>query len=312
MVQKEELSFKSRDGETNIHAIRWIPEGEPRAILQIVHGMQEYIDRYDEFARFLAERGILVTGNDHLGHGQSIPENGSYGYFCKYDAATVLVRDVHRLKKMNQEKYPGVPYIILGHSFGSFVTREYISRYGTGIDSVIIMGTGMTPGALIGVSKCLCKIQKLFLGDKHKAKMLNNIAFGTYLDKIDNPRTEFDWLSHNEADIDKYIANPANNFMFTVNGFSTMAELLSRVQNPKKMGRIPKELPILLIAGKEDPVGSYGAAVEQLYNIYKNELKIKSVELKLYDGLRHEILNEIGKEAVYEDLLNWINKRIEK
>lgn len=312
MVQKEELSFKSRDGETNIHAIRWIPEGEPRAILQIVHGMQEYIDRYDEFARFLAERGILVTGNDHLGHGQSISENGSYGYFCKYDAATVLVRDVHRLKKMNQEKYPGVPYIILGHSFGSFVTREYISRYGTGIDSVIIMGTGMTPGAVIGVSKCLCKIQKLFLGDKHKAKMLNNIAFGTYLDKIDNPRTEFDWLSHNEADIDKYIANPANNFMFTVNGFSTMAELLSRVQNPKKMGRIPKELPILLIAGKEDPVGSYGAAVEQLYNIYKNELKIKSVELKLYDGLRHEILNEIGKEAVYEDLLNWINKRIEK
>jgi len=312
MVQKEELSFKSRDGETNIHAIRWIPEGEPRAILQIVHGMQEYIDRYDEFARFLAERGILVTGNDHLGHGQSRPENGPYGYFCKYDAATVLVRDVHRLKKMNQEKYPGVPYIILGHSFGSFVTREYISRYGTGIDSVIIMGTGMTSGALVGVSKCLCKIQKLFLGDKHKAKMLNSIAFGTYLDKIDNPRTEFDWLSHNEADIDKYIANPANNFMFTVNGFSTMAELLSRVQNPKKMGRIPKELPILLIAGKEDPVGSYGAAVEQLYNIYKNELKIKSVELKLYDGLRHEILNEIGKEAVYEDLLNWINKRIEK
>ena len=107
-------------------------------------------------------------------------------------------------------------------------------------------------------------------------------------------------------------SNTANNFMFTVNGFSTMAELLSRVQNPKKMGRIPKELPILLIAGKEDPVGSYGAAVEQLYNIYKNELKIKSVELKLYDGLRHEILNEIGKEAVYEDLLNWINKRIEK
>ena len=311
MVQKEELSFKSRDGETEIHAIRWIPEGEPKAILQIVHGMQEYIDRYDDFARYLAERGILVAGNDHLGHGQSRPENGEYGYFCKYDAATVLVRDVHRLKKMTQEKYPGVPYIILGHSFGSFVTREYISRYGTGIDSVIIMGTGWTPGALINVSKFLCKVQKLFLGDKHHAKMLNSIAFGTYLDKIDNPRTEFDWLSHNEESIDAYIANPANNFVFTVNGFSTMADLLGRVENYKKMERIPKELPILLIAGKEDPVGSYGEAVEKLYKIYKDELQIKSVDLKLYDGMRHEILNEPERMTVYEDLLNWINSRIE-
>jgi len=312
MVQKEELSFKSRDGETDIHAIRWIPEGEPRAILQIVHGMQEYIDRYDEFARFLAENGILVAGNDHLGHGQSKPENGEYGYFCKYDAATVLVRDVHRLKKMTQEKYPGVPYIILGHSFGSFVTREYISRYGTGIDSVIIMGSGWTPGAAINVSKFLCKVQKLFLGDKHKAKMLNSIAFGSYLDKIDNPRTEFDWLSHNEESIDAYIANPADNFVFTVNGFATMAELLSRVENPKKMERIPKELPILLIAGKEDPVGNYGAGVEKLYNIYKDELKINDVELKLYDGLRHEILNEIDRQKVYEDCLAFINKRANK
>ncbi|MCR4903534.1 MAG: alpha/beta hydrolase, partial [Butyrivibrio sp.] len=216
------------------------------------------------------------------------------------------VRDVHRLKKMTQEKYPGVPYIILGHSFGSFVTREYLSRYGTGIQAAIIMGTGWTPGAAIGFLKTLCFIQKIFLGDKHHSNFVNSVGFGSYLKKIDNPRTDFDWLSHNEESIDAYIANPADNFVFTVNGFRTMAELLSRVQNTDKMERIPKDLPILLIAGKEDPVGSYGQAVEKLYNIYKNDLNIKSVDLKLYDDLRHEILNETDRQKVYEDCLGWI------
>ncbi len=311
MVRKEELTYKSRDRQTMIHAIKWIPEGQPIALLQIIHGMQEYIDRYDEFARFLAEKGILVMGNDHLGHGKSIGEHGTFGYFCRDDAATVLVRDAHRLKKMVQEEYPGVPVFILGHSFGSFVAREYIARYGTGIQGAIIQGTAYMPTSTVNSLAKVVGFEQLVLGTKTRSTMINNMAFKGYLKKIPNPRTKFDWLSHNEESVDKYIANPLNNFVFTLNGFATMAELIKRVQDEGKMEDIPKNLPILITAGKEDPVGNYGEGPEKLYNIYKNQLGIQNVELKLYDGMRHELQQEIGREQVYNDQYNWLKKVID-
>ncbi|WP_026651519.1 alpha/beta fold hydrolase [Butyrivibrio proteoclasticus] len=313
MVRKEELTYKSRDRQTMVHAIKWIPEGEPVAILQIIHGMQEFIDRYDEFATFLAEKGILVMGNDHLGHGGSVGGKGTtYGYFCKNDPATVLVRDAHRLKKMVQEEYPGIPVFILGHSFGSFVAREYITRYGTGIKGAIIQGTAFMPNGTIKSLSGLVNVLGVIFGEKHRSDMVNNMAFKGYLKNIPNPRTKFDWLSHNEESIDKYIANPADNFVFTINGFKTMAEFLRRVQDTDKMEDIPKNLPILITAGKEDPVGDYGQAPEKLYHIYKDQLQITDVELKLYDGMRHELQQEIDRSKVYEDQYAWLKKVIDK
>ena len=154
MVKREEIYFDSRDNKNKIHGIRWIPEGDkPLCILQIIHGMAEYIGRYDEFAESMAEKGILVVGEDHLGHGKSVGENGTYGYFCEQDSATVVVRDSHRLKKMTQEKYPGVPYVVLGHSMGSFILRNYLCRYGTGIQGAVIVGTGMQPRPLLWMGK---------------------------------------------------------------------------------------------------------------------------------------------------------------
>jgi len=311
MVRKEELTYKSRDRQTMLHAIRWIPEGEPIAILQIIHGMQEYVDRYDEFANYLAERGILVIGNDHLGHGGSVGENGTKGFFCKEDPATVLVRDAHRLKKMTQEDYPGIPCFILGHSFGSFVAREYITRYGTGIKGAIIQGTAFMPTGTVKSLTGLVSFLQFILGEKTRSTMVNNMAFKGYLKRIQNPRTKFDWLSHNEESVDKYIADPFCNFVFTLNGFKTMAELLKRVQDVEKMEDIPKNLPILITGGKEDPVGSYGDALKRLYTIYTNELHIENVELKLYDGMRHELQQEIGRETVFEDQYNWLKKVID-
>lgn len=311
MVRKEELTYKSRDRQSTIHAIKWIPEGKPIALLQIIHGMQEYIDRYDEFARFLAEKGILVMGNDHLGHGGSVSGNGTYGFFCKEDPATVLVRDAHRLKKMVQEEYPGVPVFILGHSFGSFVAREYITRYGTGIQGAIIQGTAFMPTGTVNSLSSLVNFMQVIMGTKYRSSMINNMAFKGYLKKIPNPRTKFDWLSHNEESIDKYIANPMDNFVFTLNGFGTMAELLKRVQDVGRMDDIPKNLPILITAGKEDPVGNYGEAPAKLFDIYKKQLQIQNVELKLYDGMRHELQQEIGREQVFEDQYQWLKKVID-
>ena len=212
---------------------------------------------------------------------------------------------------MTQEEYPGIPCFIIGHSFGSFVAREYITRYGTGIKGAIIQGTAFMPGSTVRSLSSLVSFLQVVMGEKYRSDMINNMAFKGYLKKIPNPRTKQDWLSHNEESVDKYIADPACNFVFTLNGFKTMAELLKRVQDMDKMEDIPKDLPILITAGKDDPVGDYGAGPEKLYNIYKNDLQIKNVDLKLYDGMRHELQQEIGREKVFADQYEWLKKVID-
>lgn len=309
-MKKEEFYFESRDGVSRIHAVRYTPDnGEIKGVFQIVHGMAEYIERYEDLAEYMTERGFVVTGDDHLGHGKTVPEGGDFGYFCEQDPATVVVRDVHRLKKMTQELYPGIPYILLGHSMGSFIARNYISRYGSGITAAVIMGTGMQTKALIAVSKFIIGSQKLFCGSKHPSKLLNNIAFGSYNKRIKNLRTEFDWLSVNSENVDKYIADPLCGRLFTVNGFKTLAELNGRLLDKKNVDMVPDDLPILLVAGAEDPVGSYGKGVEQTRDSLKNS-GVKDITMKLYPGLRHEILNEDEREQVKEDIYNWIIEKL--
>lgn len=312
MIKKEEFTFDSRDGKTKLHAVRWIPEGKVICILQIIHGMAEYVERYEEFARYMAEKGILVTGEDHLGHGKSVPEGGTYGYFCQQDPATVVVRDVHRLKKMTQEEYPGIPYVILGHSMGSFIFRNYLYRYGTGIQGAVICGTAYMPMPVIMCAKAVAKVQKLFTGDEHVSKLLDKVAFGSYNKRISQPKTKFDWLAAEETVVEKYIKDPLCGFIFTVNGFETLFELLCRAHKAENMRKIPKELPVFFIAGKEDPVGNYGEGVKAVYKDYADTLGIKNVDLKLYSGDRHEILNENDRQQVYEDLYPWIMERVKE
>lgn len=312
MIKKEEFTFDSRDGQTKIHAVRWVPEGKVICILQIIHGMAEYIERYEEFAMYMAEKGILVTGEDHLGHGKSVPEGGDYGYFCKQDPATVVVRDVHRLKKMTQEEYPGVPYVILGHSMGSFIFRNYLYRYGTGIQGGIICGTGYMPMPVTACAKAVAKVQKLFVGDKHVSKLMDKIAFGSYNKKIQNPKTKFDWLAARESVVEKYLQDPLCGFVFTVNGFDTLFELIYRAHKTDNMQKIPKELPVFFIAGEEDPVGGYGEGVKAVYKSYTEDLGMKNVALRLYTGDRHEIINEEDRQQVYEELYPWIMERVKE
>lgn len=309
MVKKEEFTFDSRDGQSKIHAVRWIPEGKVICILQIVHGMAEYIERYEEVARYFAEKGILVTGEDHLGHGKSVTENGTYGFFCNQDPATVVVRDVHRLKKMTQEDYPGIPYVILGHSMGSFILRNYLFRYGKGIQGAIICGTGSQPTALIKCSKALATIQGALLSQKHIAKMLDKMAFGNYNKEIADRRTDFDWLCRDEKVVDAYVKDPLCGFTFTVNGFKTLFTLIDRLNKPENLENMPKELPIYFIAGEKDPVGNYGEGVRKAYDSFQ-KAGMENVSLKLYPEDRHELLNELDKYQVYEDLYPWIVDRV--
>lgn len=304
-MKKEEFFFESRDGQHKLHAVRYLPENPPVAILQIVHGMAEHVERYEEFAEFLTQRGILVTAEDHLGHGGSAMQGEPYGYFCSQDPATVVVRDVHRLKKMTQEAYPGIPYVILGHSMGSFILRNYLCRYGSGIDGAVIMGTGMQPAALLTCAKLLVKLQKLIFGEKHVSTLLDKMAFGAYNKKIQNPRTKFDWLSVNAENVDKYMEDPLCGFPFTVNGFETLFELIARLNVPANLETIPKSLPLFMVSGQEDPVGDYGKGVELAHDSLV-VAGLQNIQLKLYPGDRHEILNEEDRQTVMEDIYGWV------
>lgn len=311
MSERKEFYFDSRDGETKIHAVKWIPdedkrqEGKPYCIVQIIHGMQEYALRYDDFAKYLTEKGIVVVADDHLGHGLSKKEGNPYGYMCEQDAATVMVRDVHRLKKITQQEYPGVPYIIIGHSMGSFILRNYLTKYGTGIDGAIIAGTGWHSMFSMSAAQCLAKLIGLFKGQKHPSTFMEHVGFKKYSSRIENPKTDKDWICRDEQVVAEYIQNPMCNFTFTVNGFYTLMELTKRAHDMEKMKQIPKKLPILIASGTEDPVGNWGEAAKQLYDTYLN-LDLTKTQLKLYNKDRHEILNELDKQTVYLDFYNWI------
>lgn len=310
-MTKKEFYFDSRDGKNKIHAVRWMPDSQDSVVcvVQIVHGMAEYAERYEEFAGFLTDRGIVVTGEDHLGHGRSVGEKGAYGYFCEQDPSTVLVRDVHRLKKMTQELYPDVPYVILGHSMGSFITRNYMCRYGTGIAAAVVMGTGMQPVAVLKLSKAIVQIQKVFCGSGHVSILMDRLAFGSYNRRIRNVRTSSDWLSRDDERVDRYIADPMCGFVFTVNGFGALFELISRLYRRESLEKIPRSLPVYMVSGTDDPVGGYGKGVRKAYASLK-EAGLENIELKLYEGGRHELLNETNRAEVMQDIYGWLKRAV--
>ena len=304
-MRKEEFTIDSRDGIHKLYSVKYVPEGEPQAIVQIIHGMSEYMARYEDFAAFLTERGFLVTGEDHLGHGLSVGEGDTYGYFCPMDPATVIVRDVHRLKKTVQAQYPGVPYFILGHSMGSYILRNYLFRYGTGIQGAIIMGTGMEKKPAVTFVRILSKCMELIYGDKHLSRTLDKLAMGSYCKRIPNPRTPSDWLSKDEEVVNRYRVDPLCGFHFTVNGYRCLFELINRLFKKKNLEELPKDLPVLMVSGSEDPVGAYGEGVRKACESLRNA-GMFHVELKMYAGDRHEILNELDRGQVMEDIAGWI------
>lgn len=309
MIKKEELYFDSRDNVTKLHAIRWIPEEKPTAVLQIVHGMAEYVNRYDEFAVQMAGRGILVVGDDHLGHGQSVPTGGTYGYFCENDPATVVVRDVHRLKKMTQNLYPGVPYFIMGHSMGSFITRNYLCKYGSGIDGAVILGTGMQPKSVLAVSKAVAAIQKALYGSKHVSHFIDKNAFGKYNKRIKDAKTAADWLTKDADRVEAYLKDSSCGFVFTVNGFQTLFELIWRLYKKENLENMPKDLPILFASGTDDPVGDYFEGVQRAIESFK-VVGMKDITVKKYETDRHELLNETDRDTVTQDIYNWLMQKV--
>ncbi len=309
-MKKEEFSFTSKDGKSNIYAVRYVPDTrEICAVVQIVHGMAEYVERYEALAEYLTRRGILVTGEDHLGHGKTLGEGDIPGYICEEKPAEVLIEDVHFLRTLTQEMYPQVPYVLLGHSMGSFMVRNYICQYGEGLSGAVLMGTNVYTEGAVKWGLRLLKFQKLLFGPKHVSMLLNWIVFGSNNKHIRRPRTKVDWLSKDEAVIDRYVADPLCGFLFTVNGFDALFHLIYSMDDFARMEAIPKELPILLLSGAKDPVGEFGKGVERAAR-YLRICGIKDVRCKLYPDGRHEILQDAEKEEVSQDLYNWIKESV--
>ena len=306
---KQEFFYPSGDGMTQIHAIEWIPETEVRGILQIAHGMVEFIDRYDRFAKFMASHDFYVVGNDHLGHGKSVTGESQLGYFAKHDGNACVLGDMQQLREETRKKYPDVPYFLLGHSMGSFLARQFIEKFGEGLSGAIIMGTGYQPMATLNLGIALTSVLQRLRGGYYRSTMINNMVLGSYNASFKPGRTNCDWLTKDEAIVDAYVANPLNQFVFTVNGYNNMFRGIRYAQRQANLERIPKNLPILVISGQNDPVGEFGKGPEIVAETYR-KTGIQDVTLKLFPDDRHEILNELDKDAVDRYLLDWIEVRM--
>lgn len=310
-MKKTELYIKSTNNENNLHTIVWEPEGDIEAIVQISHGMIEYIDRYDRFAKFLNSKGILVVGNDHLGHGLTAKDDNELGYFHTNYKSKTVVDDLYEVTKYIKSRFgEEIPYFVLGHSMGSFLIRRYIMTYGEEVDGAVIVGTGSQPELVLKGGKAVLKILKVFKGDSYRSKFVEKMAFGTYNKKFKPVKTPNDWISRDKDIVNKYVNDKYCTFLFTLNGYETLFDVLEFIQKPQNKVKIPKDLPLLFISGDMDPVGNYGKSVEQIYKDYKAS-GIQDIDIKLYKDGRHEILNELNYEDVYNDIYNWLKERIE-
>ena len=301
----KEVYIPSINNRNQLHVAIWEPQRETKAILQISHGMVEYIVRYDDFAKHLNQQGILVIGNDHLGHGQSVLDESEFGYFGK-EKGSAVVDDLYEVTKYAKKQYgENIPYFLMGHSMGSFMARRYLMTYGEKITGAIISGTGYKTAPVLAVAFFFTAVTKLFHGERYRSPFMKWLVFHTYNPKIADVKTKNDWLTRDAAVVAAYNENPYCKFSFTVNGYETLFGAIKYIQKQNNWEETPKQLPILMIAGEEDPVGSYGKDVKKVYKKYQ-QLGCNHIELKLYQDDRHELVNELDREVVYADISQWI------
>lgn len=301
--------FDSSTGENRIHVRRCVPDVPMRGVVQIIHGIAEHIERYDDFMAFLAENGFVVVGTDHLGHGKSIEKPEQKGFFAAENGWDYVVRDEEILRKAMKKTYPGVPFILFGHSMGSFMARTHLIRYPGAFDAAIISGTGNQGAALVNGGHFMGSLVTAFKGAHHYSNFLNNLAFGSYNKNYANARTEFDWLTRNEEAVDKYMADPLCGFIPTCSLFRDMMTGVKFITNVKNLEAMDKDMPVYFMSGDMDPVGECGKGVQRAYDNFK-KVGMKDVTMKLYKDGRHEMLNEINNNEVYGDILAWINGKI--
>lgn len=302
------FQFKDKYGKT-IFVYKWIPEKdiEVKGVVQIAHGASEHGKRYESFAEILTCNGFIVYANDHRGHGLTAENEDELGHFGDEDGWKLVVQDMHELTEIIKEENKELPIFLFGHSMGSFLSRNYIFLYGNELNGVILSGTGHNPAPLVRFRHMMALREMKKIGNKSRSYKINKLTFGSYNNKFKPFRTESDWLTRDEKEVDKYIEDKMCGQVFTALCYRDLFIGVKEISNMNNIRKTPQELPIFIISGDMDPVGNNGKGVQKVYRMYK-KAGIKDLSIKLYKEGRHEILNEVNKEEVYKDIIDWIKK----
>lgn len=308
-MKKYTEKITSTDSKNNLNVIIWETEKEPIGVLQIVHGMAEYIDRYDNFAKYMTEHGFNVIGHDHLGHGHSVSDERDYGFFAEENGDKIIIEDMHSVTQYAREKWEELPNFILGHSMGSFCLRQYLTKYSNDVFGAIIMGTGWIPSAAALLGKTIATNTCKSKGSHTVNPLLIKLTLEPYNKPFAPARTNCDWLSRDEKQVDLYVNDKLCGFDFTAGAYKDFFTVLEKIAKNRQLIGMRKSLPILITSGSVDPVGGKKAC-EKLNAQYKR-CGIDDVTLKLWENDRHEILNELDKSDVYQYIYNWLKSKIQ-
>lgn len=308
-MKKYTEKIASTDSKNNLNVIIWETEKEPIGVLQIVHGMAEYIDRYDNFAKYMTEHGFNVIGHDHLGHGHSVSDERDYGFFAEENGDKIIIEDMHSVTQYAREKWEELPNFILGHSMGSFCLRQYLTKYSNDVFGAIIMGTGWIPSAAALLGKTIATNTCKSKGSHTVNPLLIKLTLEPYNKPFAPARTNCDWLSRDEKQVDLYVNDKLCGFDFTAGAYKDFFTILEKIAKNRQLIGMRKSLPILITSGSVDPVGGKKAC-EKLNAQYKR-CGINDVTLKLWENDRHEILNELDKSDVYRYIYNWLKSKIQ-
>jgi len=309
MDNQQVYTFQSKDGHSTIHCRKWLPEAEPVAVLQLVHGMVEYIERYDEFANFLTAKGYLVVGHDHIGHGHSVENEEQLGVMTGAHPADIMVEDIYTHYSITKKDYPNLPYFILGHSMGSYMVRKFLadkSAYLDDLTGAVIMGTGQETAATCAGGLAVIALLSLFKGKNHRSTLVRNMTYSAPYKQYDLYGNDYaqSWLSKNTRNVEKYYHDPYCTYTFTLNAYKGLVEATKYACSKASVNKVRRTLPVLFVSGDADPVGNLGKGTKAAADSFK-AAGIKDVTLKLYRGDRHEILNELDRDQVYMDIYQW-------
>jgi alpha-beta hydrolase superfamily lysophospholipase len=306
-MQTDTFTFRTDDG-SDIFTYGWLPDPETpiKAVVQIAHGMAEHAGRYGRFAGALNAAGYAVYANDHRGHGRTAEDLTRIGYFADQDGWFKVAGDLMQLTDIIRKKHPAKPVFLLGHSMGSFLVRTVITRNAGAIAGVVLSGTGGDPGLLGKVGLVLARAVATLKGRRHPSGLLNALSFGGFNKPFAPARTEFDWLSRDSVEVDRYIADPFCGAVFSAGFFADLLTGMAFIHRPENIARIPKDLPIYLFSGAADPVSDRTRGVRQVAEAYRRA-GIRDVTLRCYEGGRHEMLNEINRREVFDDTIAWLD-----
>jgi alpha-beta hydrolase superfamily lysophospholipase len=298
--------LRAPDG-VELHVYRWLPAGAPKAVVQIAHGLAEHGARYARLAEALTGAGYAVYANDHRGHGHTAKTPAQLGFFAERDGWRKCLDDLWLLNRHIATVHPGAPVLLLGHSMGSTMAQQFITEHGDSIAGVVLSGPNGQPTGMASIGRLITRVERLRLGGRGHSALVGNLTFGAFNKRFAPARTEFDWLSRDPAEVDKYVADPLCGFPASVQLWIELLGAWAEISRPASYERIPKDLPVYVMAGKRDPVSEGARQIEPMLAAFR-AARLKNVERRIYADARHELFNETNRDEVTRDLIEWLDR----